>query len=112
MQRTYPLLPWKASSKNGWGKMPRKRIQQVGNAKTRKLVENLQLNTLYYRDKCSWNQEELSDASGLAIGTVRELEQGKVTNPRIETVVALSDAFGLEDPLVLLRKPKGRVIPK
>lgn len=87
--------------------MPRKRIEEIENAKQRRIAGYLRDNTLRLRREKKWFQEDLVEHSGLALGTIQEVEQGKVTNPTLETIVALSDGFGIKDPLDLLRKPNG-----
>lgn len=49
------------------------------------------------RDEAKLTKEQLSKASGLDLGTIRQLEQGTRTNPRWATICAL--AAGLKKPV-------------
>lgn len=70
------------------------------------------------REAKGWSQEQAVAASGVPMGTYRDLEQGKTTDPAFSTVQALAAAFGVDcgrlglpiptpaDPPA--RKPRGR----
>ena len=42
-----------------------------------------------------WTLSELSKRSGLSIDTIKNITSGKITDPRLTTLVALSDAFNI-----------------
>lgn len=52
----------------------------------RKKLENL-------LEVTGWTLQELSERSGLPYDTVKSIYYGRIENPRIETLMALSDAF-------------------
>ena len=41
------------------------------------------------------SQQELAVASGVALSTVSQLEQGRMGNPRLDTMRALAKALGI-----------------
>lgn len=47
------------------------------------------------REQKGWSQPQASEASGIPIGTYRDLEQGKRNDPSFSTVQKLAAAFGL-----------------
>ncbi|MER5700442.1 helix-turn-helix domain-containing protein [Micromonospora sp. NPDC002296] len=49
------------------------------------------------RDSRRLTQEELAEASGSSVRTIREMERGRVRTPQRRTVVLLADALGLAD---------------
>ena len=42
-----------------------------------------------------WNLQELSRRSDVAFDTVKNLYYGRIENPRIETLIAIADAFSI-----------------
>lgn len=40
-----------------------------------------------------WGLQELSNRSGLPYDTVKSIYYGRIENPRIETLIAIADAF-------------------
>jgi transcriptional regulator with XRE-family HTH domain len=57
------------------------------------------------REQAKLTQEQLSQKSGLDVGTIRQLEQGTRTNPLWQTVCAL--ARGLDKNLVVFVGTEG-----
>jgi predicted ATPase/transcriptional regulator with XRE-family HTH domain len=51
------------------------------------------------REKRGWTQEELAERSGLSVRTIRNLELGRVQNPRRSSVDLLAVALGVEGEL-------------
>ncbi|GAB3829257.1 ATP-binding protein [Kribbella italica] len=49
------------------------------------------------RVRAGFSQEELAEAAGLSVRTIRELEAGRVARPRKDSVRLLASALGLED---------------
>lgn len=84
--------------------MTRINIDQIENGKTKKLALNLQTNVQNLLNEKNLTMQELADKSKLSIGTIQEINQGKMTNPRLQTIVDLSDGFEVKDPLTLLKK--------
>ncbi|MEV6286535.1 helix-turn-helix domain-containing protein [Kribbella sp. NPDC051770] len=50
------------------------------------------------RVRAGFSQEELAEAAGLSVRTIRELEAGRVARPRKDSVRLLASALGLGDP--------------
>ncbi|MFI6161118.1 helix-turn-helix domain-containing protein [Micromonospora haikouensis] len=50
------------------------------------------------RDTRGLTQEELAEASGSSVRTIREMERGRVRTPQRRTVALLADALGLAGP--------------
>ncbi len=50
------------------------------------------------RRRTGWTQEQLAEASGLSVRSIRKLESGRVTAPRLPTVQLLAGAFRLTGP--------------
>ena len=42
-----------------------------------------------------WNLTELSKRSDVAFDTIKNLYYGRIENPRIETLIAIAEAFGI-----------------
>ena len=42
-----------------------------------------------------WSLTELSKKSGIAFDTVKSIYYGRIENPRIETLIAIADTFGI-----------------
>ena len=42
-----------------------------------------------------WSLQELANRSGLPFDTVKNLYYGRIENPKIETLIAVADAFGI-----------------
>lgn len=84
--------------------MARITIDQIENRKTKHLAKRLQQNVQKLLEEKNWTMQELADKAKLSIGTIQEINQGKMTNPRLQTIVDLSDGFGISDPLTLLKK--------
>ncbi len=82
--------------------MARITIDQIENKKTKHLAKSLQQNVQRLLDEKGWTMQELADKAKLSIGTIQEINQGKMTNPRLQTIVDLSDAFEISNPLSLL----------
>lgn len=83
--------------------MARSKIVDIENPKARLLAKNLRKNVMFHLEEKGWTMQTLSEKSQLGIGTIQEISQGKITNPRLHTIVDLSDALGLKDPLELLK---------
>ncbi|ONI76624.1 XRE family transcriptional regulator [Kribbella sp. ALI-6-A] len=49
------------------------------------------------RVQAGFSQEELAEAAGLSVRTIRELEAGRVARPRKDSVRLLAEALGLQD---------------
>lgn len=47
------------------------------------------------REAAGLTQLELATASGVAVATVSQLEQGRMANPRLDTLRALAKALGV-----------------
>ena len=43
-----------------------------------------------------WSQQQLADHAHVALNTIKNLESGFTPNPRIETVMRIFNAFGIE----------------
>lgn len=84
--------------------MPRPKLEDIEHQKTKKLAKQLRNNVVRLLEESGWTMLELADRSNLALGTIQEISQGKMTNPRLQTIVDLSDGFGIKDPLDLFRK--------
>lgn len=82
--------------------MTRIAIDQIEHRKTKKLAKRLQQNVQLLLKEKNWTMQKLADKAKLSIGTIQEINQGKMTNPRLQTIVDLSDGFGISDPLELL----------
>lgn len=50
-----------------------------------------------YRQAAGWSQLEVADRAGLSVGSLRDLEQGRVMRPRPETLRRLADALRLPE---------------
>ncbi len=72
--------------------------------KIKLLAKRLQRNVQRLLDENDWTMLELAEKAKLSIDTDQEINQGKMTNPRLQTIVDLSDGFGISDPLDLLKK--------
>lgn len=48
------------------------------------------------REQCGWTQEELAERSGLSVRTIRNLELGRVQNPRRSSIDLLANALGVD----------------
>jgi DNA-binding SARP family transcriptional activator/tetratricopeptide (TPR) repeat protein/DNA-binding XRE family transcriptional regulator len=48
-----------------------------------------------YRQRAGLTQQEVADLSGVSVAGVRDLEQGRVTRPRVSTLRRLVEALGL-----------------
>lgn len=84
--------------------MARITVDEIENKKTKHLAKRLQKNVQRLLDENGWTMLELAEKAKLSIGTIQEINQGKMTNPRLQTIVDLSDGFGISDPLDLLKK--------
>lgn len=49
------------------------------------------------RERRGWTQEELAERSGLSVRTIRNLELGRIQNPRRSSIDLLVDALGVEE---------------
>ncbi len=79
-------------------------VDQIEHRKTKQLAKRLQLNVQKLLKERNWTMQELADKAKLSIGTIQEINQGKMTNPRLQTIVDLSDGFGITNPLKLLER--------
>jgi DNA-binding Xre family transcriptional regulator len=79
------------------------RFFTLPNKKTKHLAKRLQQNVQRLLIEKNWTMQELADKAKLSIGTIQEINQGKMTNPRLQTIVDLSDGFGISNPLELLQ---------
>ncbi|MFD4372900.1 helix-turn-helix domain-containing protein [Streptomyces sp. NPDC058486] len=59
-----------------------------------------------------WTQEELSERSGLSVRTIRNLETGKVSNPRRASLRLLSSVLAPEEKALLAPAPEGEPAPR
>ncbi len=84
--------------------MARITINEIENMKIKLLAKRLQRNVQRLLDENDWTMLELAEKAKLSIDTDQEINQGKMTNPRLQTIVDLSDGFGISDPLDLLKK--------
>jgi transcriptional regulator with XRE-family HTH domain len=48
------------------------------------------------RERHGWTQEELAERSGLSVRTIRNLELGRIRNPRRSSIDLLTTALGIE----------------
>ncbi|MDC0772734.1 NACHT domain-containing protein [Streptomyces sp. HD] len=62
------------------------------------------------RERAGMTQERLAEASGVSVATIRRLETGRASNPRMNTVQDLADGLGLgpEEPTELLEAAFGK----
>src|ERR1700678_165527 len=60
-----------------------------------------------HRRAAGLTQWQLADRSGLGVGTVRDLEQGRSRRLRASSLAALADALGLDDEQSAARPPAG-----
>jgi len=47
------------------------------------------------RRRAGLTQEELAEAAGVGINTIRRIEQGEIEEPRVSTLRKLADALGI-----------------
>ena len=63
----------------------------------------------HHRRIAALTQEQLAERTGLSVRTIRNLERGRITSPRAQSVRLLADALGLSDAdRALLRGPVRR----
>ena len=84
--------------------MARRDIGTIQDFLWKQLVLNFMKNVTYHRKKNKWTQAELAEKARMNVATIADIEQGKASNPRLETIVSLTKAFKLNDPFALLRK--------
>jgi transcriptional regulator with XRE-family HTH domain len=48
------------------------------------------------RERRGWTQEQLAERSGLSVRTIRNLELGRIQNPRQSSIDLLADALGMQ----------------
>lgn len=53
------------------------------------------------KEKMNWTTEELSNRSGVPIGTINKILSGETSSPRYDTMQALDEAFREEEALML-----------
>ncbi len=53
------------------------------------------------KEKMNWTTEELSNRSGVPIGTINKILSGETASPRYDTMQALDEAFREEEALML-----------
>ena len=63
-------------------------------------------NLVKIRKQKGWSQEKLAVESGISYNTIIKIERGGIKNPKIETVVKLSDASRVSIDELLGRKSK------
>lgn len=51
----------------------------------------------HHRRIAALTQEQLAERTGLSVRTIRNLERGRITSPRAQSVRLLADALGLSD---------------
>lgn len=49
-----------------------------------------------YRIEKGWSQEKLAREAGISYQTLIKIERGGIKNPKIETIIKLSKALGIE----------------
>ena len=47
------------------------------------------------RKKKGWSQEKLAREAGISYQTLIKIEQGRIKNPKLETLIKLSKALGV-----------------
>ena len=47
------------------------------------------------RKKKGWSQEKLAGESGISYQTLIKIEQGRIKNPRLDTLIKLAKALGV-----------------
>jgi transcriptional regulator with XRE-family HTH domain len=47
------------------------------------------------RKKKGWSQEKLARESGISYQTLIKIEQGRIKNPRLDTLIKLAKALGV-----------------
>jgi len=53
------------------------------------------------RNKKEWSQEKLAREAGISYQTLIKIEQGRIQNPKLETLIKLAKALGVSlDKLV------------
>ena len=53
------------------------------------------------RNKKGWSQEKLAREAGISYQTLIKIEQGRIQNPKLETLIKLAKALGVSlDKLV------------
>jgi len=61
-------------------------------------------NLIKYREKKGWSREKLAVEAGISYNTIVKIEDGRIKDPRISTVIKLSKAFGIKlDTLVVVK---------
>lgn len=58
------------------------------------------------RKRLSWTQQDLAFKSGLPISVITKIEQGTATQPTIQTIIKLADAFNISIDDLIGRKTK------
>lgn len=70
---------------------------------------NYLFETVHPRNRGPWSHPEVHRATGISIGTLSELRNGKNVNPTMETLRRLADFFGV-DPAYFFDTPKSIAI--
>ena len=61
-------------------------------------------NLVKLRKQKGWSQEKLAVESEISYNTIIKIERGGIENPKIETVIKLSDALGVSIDQLVCRK--------
>ena len=83
--------------------MPRKRTPLPEDKDLARFIRSFAKNLKSLRDKADLSQQELASKAGLSTTTVYELENARVADIRLGTIVALARALG-KPPLGLLNE--------
>jgi len=75
--------------------MSRPGILSITDVKWKRLAINFQKNSVYYRLKKKLKQKDVANVCLLSRSTISLIEQGKVHNPRLETIVELAKRLRL-----------------
>ena len=87
--------------------MARTPIQEVKNAKQRKLAENFRVNFSSVRKELGLRQVDVAGRCSLSVKYIADIEQGKSGNPTLETICEAAKALGIKNPIQLLIANKG-----
>ena len=60
-------------------------------------------NLVTIRKQKNWSQEKLAVESGISYNTIIKIERGGIKNPKIETVIKLSNALGVSIDILVGR---------
>lgn len=60
------------------------------------------------RAKAGMSQDDAARASGITIGQIRKLEQRTSSNPTLETMQALADAYGVNVSTLIPKERRAR----